>query len=113
MAKNYKHLSLEERVLIEDRLNFQKSIRSIAKELGKSPSTILREIRNHSVTINEEFTDCLNRKDCNYRHLCGKTDCKNFAAVVPFHVGSSVQIMSKLSATNWQNLLMCAMAARI
>ena len=53
MAKNYKHLSLEERVLIEDRLNFQKSIRSIAKELGKSPSTILREIRNHSVIIKE------------------------------------------------------------
>lgn len=76
MAKNYKHLSLEERVLIEDRLNFKKSIRSIANELGKSPSTILREIKNHSVNINEEFTDCLNRKDCNYRHLCGKTDCQ-------------------------------------
>lgn len=80
MAKNYKHLSLEERVLIEDRLNFQKSIRSIAKELGKSPSTILREIRNHSVIIKEEFTDCLNRKDCNYRRLCGKTDCKKLCS---------------------------------
>lgn len=80
MAKNYTHLSLEERVLIEGRLNFQKSIRSIAKELGKSPSTILREIRNHSVIIKEEFTDCLNRKDCNCRHLCGKTDCKKLCS---------------------------------
>lgn len=76
MAKNYKHLLLEERVLIEDRLNHKKSIRSIANELGKSPSTILREIRNHSFIIKEDFVDCLNRKDCNYRHLCGKLDCQ-------------------------------------
>lgn len=67
---------MEERVLIEDRLNFQKSIRSIANELGKSPSTILREITKHSIIIREEFTDCLNRKDCDYRHLCGKSACK-------------------------------------
>lgn len=47
----YKHLTHEQRVLIEDLLNHKISIRSISKELGKSPSTILREIPNHSIYI--------------------------------------------------------------
>lgn len=72
----YKHLTLEERVLIEDRLNHGQSVRSIAKELNKSPSTILREIRNHSFTVSSQKNDCLNLKFCNYKGLCGNTDCK-------------------------------------
>lgn len=75
MAKNYKHLLLEERVLIEDRLNHGVSIRAIAKELNKSPSTILREIRNHSTNVRSTKNDCLNFKDCHYKGLCGKADC--------------------------------------
>lgn len=75
MAKNYKHLLLEERVLIEDRLNHEISIRAIAKELNKSPSTILREIRNHSTNVRSTKNDCLNFKDCHYKGLCGNADC--------------------------------------
>lgn len=72
----YKHLTLEERVLIEDRLNHGQSVRSIARELNKSPSTILREIRNHSCNLSSQKNDCLNFKYCNYKGLCGNTDCK-------------------------------------
>lgn len=74
--KLYKHLILEERIIIEDRLNCGKSIRSIATELGKSPSTILREIQKYVTTEKSNKNDCLNRKDCNYHSLCGKPDCK-------------------------------------
>lgn len=76
MAKNYKHLSLKERVLIEDRLNHKVSIRAIASELRKSPSTILREIRNHSTNVKSSQNDCLNFKDCHYKGLCGKSECR-------------------------------------
>ncbi len=75
MAKKYKHLLLEERFLIEDRLNHGVSVRAIAKELNKSPSTILREIRNHSTNIKSTKNDCLNLKDCHYKGLCGKEGC--------------------------------------
>lgn len=73
----YKHLGLEERILIEDRLNHGKTIRSIAKELDKSPSTILREIRKHSTNVRTSKNDCLNYTHCNYKGLCGNPDCKN------------------------------------
>lgn len=74
MAK-YKHLTHEQRVLIEDRLNHKISIRSISKELGKSPSTILREIRNHSTFIETTRNNCANRRNCTYKHVCGDTNC--------------------------------------
>lgn len=74
-ANLFKHLLLEERVIIEDRLNHGKNIRSIASELGKSPSTILREIRNRAVTIPSLKNDCINKKDCFYQKLCGKPGC--------------------------------------
>lgn len=72
----YKHLILEERIIIEDRLNCGRSIRSIAAELGKSPSTILREIQKYVSIEKSTKNDCLNYKDCNYHGLCGKPDCK-------------------------------------
>ena len=41
---NYSHLSYEERISIEDGLNNNKSIYQISKELGRSHSTLLREM---------------------------------------------------------------------
>ncbi len=73
----YKHLTIEKRVLIEDRLNQQKSIRSIAKELAVAPSTVLREINRHTITIKETGNYCAIRKDCAHKHLCKKEDCKS------------------------------------
>lgn len=43
--KSNKHLSLEERIQIGILYKAKKSIRAIAKELGRSPSTISRELR--------------------------------------------------------------------
>lgn len=74
---SYKHLTHEQRVLIEDRLNHKKSIRSISKELNKSPSTILREIQNHSTFIPTIENDCKYRRDCNEKHVCGNDKCNH------------------------------------
>jgi len=76
----YKHLTIEQRVLIEDRLNKHCSVRSIAKELNVSPSTILREINRHIVTFKAQLNDCDNRRDCIYKGLCGKEGCNRHCA---------------------------------
>ena len=45
---SYKHLSIEERLCIAYSLKENKSIREIAKMLGRSPSSISREIKRNS-----------------------------------------------------------------
>lgn len=74
---SFKHLTHEQRVLIEDRLNHKVSIRAIAKELSKSPSTILRETKNHSIIIPTTVNDCANKRDCLFQHICGDQTCKH------------------------------------
>ena len=76
----YKHLSIEQRVLIEDRLYKKHSIRSIAKELGVSPSTVQREIKRHTQVIVSNQNDCKHRRGCQYQHLCKKPWCKTKCA---------------------------------
>jgi IS30 family transposase len=44
----YKHFSVEERERIEKGIWEKRSIRSIAKELGRSHSSVLREIKRHN-----------------------------------------------------------------
>lgn len=75
MAKT-KHLTYEDRVCIEEMLNEHRSYREIARTLGKSPSTIQREIKNHTKTTVTKDNDCAFAKDCTERHICGRRDCK-------------------------------------
>ncbi len=49
--KKGKHLSLEERVIIQTRLKDNCSIRAIARELACSPSTISYEVRRGTVSL--------------------------------------------------------------
>lgn len=53
--KLYNHLSKKERQKIEFLLNNNYSIRNIAKELSRSPSTISREINRNQVNIEESI----------------------------------------------------------
>lgn len=51
--KSYKHFTLLERESLAEKLKEGKSFRQIAKEMGRSPSTISREVkRNYSKTSN-------------------------------------------------------------
>ena len=45
----YTQLSYEERVIIENRLKNNESIRSIAKKLNRNASTIAREIKRNGI----------------------------------------------------------------
>lgn len=48
MNKN-KHLLSDERIRIEELLKEGRSFKAIANELGKSPTTVSREIRFHTI----------------------------------------------------------------
>lgn len=80
MPKN-KHLTDEERLHIERLLKERVSLKQIAAKLGKSASTISREIRAHAVLSDKSApyripNRCTKRYDCNKRYLCeDKPDC--------------------------------------
>ena len=48
MGKGYRHLSLEERDRITEMKSSSMSLRAIANELGRSPSTLSRELRRNA-----------------------------------------------------------------
>lgn len=52
----YHHLSIEEREKIQELLWQKKSIRHIAEELGRSPSSIAREIRKNNPQQRKRYT---------------------------------------------------------
>jgi IS30 family transposase len=80
MAKN-KHLTDEERLLIENWLKARISIKEIARSLEKSTSTVSREIRKHALSTDKyapyrPHNRCINRTNCNVRQLCDSyPDC--------------------------------------
>ena len=81
MAKN-KHLTDEERFLIEQWLRDGVSLKRIAAKAGKSTSTISREIRARAIASDKYapyrvHNRCTKRTDCQRRYLCGdeKPDC--------------------------------------
>lgn len=70
------HLTTDERYEIQTALNNHQSVRSIAKSLNRHPSTILREIKKHTIVLPERATNCLNKKSCSKRHVCGNVLCR-------------------------------------
>lgn len=74
MAKPYKQLAFLERKRIEEGLDLGCSIRGIAADLGRSPSTVLREIRSNKVlrrNCKKTYIRCSKRFTCEVRALCG------------------------------------------
>lgn len=75
MIKGKTHLTLSERKQIELGLEERRSLGQIARSLGKSTSTVLREIRKHTARVQSgafgrPFNCCLHRKKCDHRNLC-------------------------------------------
>ena len=71
---SFKHLTDEQRALIEERLNRKISIQAITKELNKLLSTILCETPNYSVAIQPQVMTG-QPKDCHFQHVCKDTSC--------------------------------------
>ena len=80
---NHKHLTLDDRIIIQTRLQEKKSLTSISEELCKSLSTISSEVKNRSITEkkgayigHKPFNNCKNRSVCTMKNLCSPC-CKN------------------------------------
>ena len=71
MAKNA-HLTFDERQTIEVSLRDHLSFKEIGHLLGKDPSTISKEIRNHyKVEEKSTYNPCANRRTCkHYGDIC-------------------------------------------
>jgi len=79
--KNKKHLTFSDRNRIQGGLVNKKSFNQIAKELGKSPSTISREVKLHKyyerkgAKWSRFFNDCMYRKVCKKKYVCDDENC--------------------------------------
>ena len=71
-----KHMTLDDRISIEKGLDQHLSLRSIALQLGKNPTTISKEIKKHRSfqehnRFNEPANKCALAKDCKKKNICG------------------------------------------
>ena len=76
---NQKHLTLEDRIYIENELNKGTSFKDIARFLCKDPTTISKEVRAHRLsdwyhkgTFYNAKNFCLHRYHCRKPNACGK-----------------------------------------
>lgn len=75
-----KHLSYDERLIIEKGISNHESFKKIANKLEKSCTTISREIKNHCVVENtgaygRRFNNCVFRNNCSNRKDCELQQC--------------------------------------
>lgn len=75
------HMTLDDRIRIQEGLDLRLSIREIARSIGKSPSSVMREIEKHKVIkgkrVPDELDPCILKRNCNVYHLCKDVDCKS------------------------------------
>lgn len=71
-----KHMSFDERVIIQEGLDLGKSMAEIARQLGRSKSTISREIDARSITRPAKRNVCIHRKECDLPKACRVRSCK-------------------------------------
>ena len=71
-----KHMTMDHRIMIEKSLDLGASLRSIALQLGKDPTTISKEIKKRRIFqehnhFNEAKNKCALVKDCKKKNICG------------------------------------------
>ena len=80
---NYNRIILKERVRIEAGIYAKKSFGEIAEELGRSTSSITREVKQNRIMVKSPYargTDCVYPPNCRKTGLCGN-------GIVPRGVG--------------------------
>lgn len=83
MSKN-KHLTLDERNVIEQELAKNTSFKEIAKKLNKDASTISKEVKKHRIkkegqSFHINFNHCARKYNCHRKNVCStrcKRDCR-------------------------------------
>lgn len=76
-----KHLTLDDRSIIQNSLSCGYSFRRIAEQLDKHPTTISKEVRRHrdlhiTGAIGRITNRCIHKMTCSVQGLCETLDCK-------------------------------------
>lgn len=71
----YTTLKLNDRIAIQVGLDEGLSARAIAQHIGRSASTVQREINKYSLSVPHKHNDCVHRRKCKSRYSCGDYDC--------------------------------------
>ncbi|MCR5278585.1 MAG: IS30 family transposase [Lachnospiraceae bacterium] len=77
---NYNRITFKERVRIEAGIYARKSFSQIAKELGRSTSSITREVKQNRIKVHSPqatYKDCILELQCNESGLC-EEGCETF-----------------------------------
>lgn len=75
---NYNRITFKERVRIEAGIYAKKSFSQIAKEIGRSTSSVTREVKQNRITVKAPYpygTDCIYPPACRKTGLCGEKYC--------------------------------------
>lgn len=75
---NKRHMTMDDRIKIQEGLDSGASCRSIAKTLGRTVSAITREIKLYSKSINAKSYcgECVNYYGCAASKVCGSRTCR-------------------------------------
>jgi len=106
---NHKHLTLDQRIIIEHGLHACKSFAEIAREIGKNAGTISKEIRRHTKKVpgkgtSFQPTPCANRPECKVHHLCSKL-CNRLCKACPRYGFKCIEHCSKYRQMECNRLL--------
>ena len=82
MKNNHKHLTLSDRIAIEQGLNAGQTFAAIASSLSKDSTTISKEVRKHRTikphTWKARRPNCIHLKECRMQHLCKDIVCYKY-----------------------------------
>lgn len=113
---NQKHLTLEDRIYIENELNKGSSFKDIAKFLCKDPTTIPKEVKAHRLSDWYHKGTFYNAKNfCIHRYHCKKTNSRGKILLCGVKCASCSTIsqtckdLRRNGATDWIKPLMFAM----
>ncbi len=76
----FKHLDLDDRIIIEQSLKVSCSFKAIAKELGKHCTSVSKEVKNHIMVkqtgyLGRAFNNCQYRFSCKKSYICQSESC--------------------------------------
>ncbi|MBQ8317565.1 MAG: IS30 family transposase [Lachnospiraceae bacterium] len=103
----YTSLKLNDRIAIQSGLDYGMSARAIAEKIGRSASTVLREIKTYSHFVPHKYNDCEYRRTCKAKHTCGDYECNSpchFCSQCAFHCNRYKPIRCNIRFDNYYGL---------
>jgi len=84
---NHTHLTLSDRIYIEQALERRMKFKDIAIFIEKDPSTVSKEIRRHRIdkTVDRKTALCERRSLCERKHMCNDRHCNRFCGKCTLH----------------------------